>query len=220
MAPRARGFTLLELMLAFALLGLLMALVAGSLGLATKSWDAGEARIDRVGQMRITETLLRSQFSQLHPWRWKKAQGSPLAFVGENERVRFVAPLVARAGQGGVSWFQLGLEAGTEHPRLVLRRLVPDSSLLAFPDFGEAEKTVLAENIAELKFRYFGREGKLATGQEPTWRDTWEDPDRLPMLIELKVKPANGEPWPELLTAPMVGGEAGCRWDSFHQRCR
>ncbi|CAG1011565.1 hypothetical protein BURK2_04301 [Burkholderiales bacterium] len=217
---RIRGFTLLEMMLAFALLGMLMALVAGSLGLASRSWDAGEARTDSVGQMRIAESFLRAQFSQLQPWRWKKTQGAPLAFSGEAERVRFVAPLVARAGQGGISWFQLALEPGKKHSRLMLRRLVPDGSLTGFPDFAEAETTVLAEGIAAIKLRYFGREGRAAAGAEPSWRDAWEDPDRLPMLIELQVRPAQGPAWPLLAAAPMVGAEAACRWDNFQQRCR
>lgn len=218
--PEQRGFTLLELLLAFALLGIVMLLVGGALRLAARSWDAGEAQVETVGQMRIAENFLRQQLSQLYPWRWKKAQGMPLAFKGGAESLSYTAPLVARAGQGGISWFHLSLEPSGETHRLVLRRLVPDSSLLAFPDFAEAEKTVLAEEISDLKLRYFGREGRATAVQEPTWRDTWEDPDRLPILIELKVKPRRGLSWPELLVAPMVGSESGCRWDSFHQRCR
>lgn len=220
MRTRVGGFTLLELILAFALLGMVMLLVGGALRLATNSWDAGEKHIDQVGQMRIAEVFLRKQFSELQPWRWKKAQGTPLAFLGEADRVRFTAPLVARAGQGGMSWFQLALEPGAAGQRLVLRRLVPDRDLLSFPDFGEAEKTVLAERVAEIKLRYFGNEGRQAVAQEPSWREVWEDPDRLPMLIELKVRPVNGASWPELLVAPVVGSEASCRWDSFYQRCR
>jgi len=220
MQEAQRGFTLLELILAFALLGMVMLMVGSALRMATRSWDAGETHIDNVGQMRIAEGFLRQQFSQLHPWRWKKAQGAPLAFKGEVERLRYTAPLVARAGQGGISWFQLSLEQSGEAKQLVLRRLVPDSSLLAFPEFGDAEKTVLADRVADLKLRYYGREGRAAEAQEPTWRDTWEDPDRLPMLIELKIKPEKGLAWPELLVSPMVGNESGCRWDSFLRRCR
>lgn len=220
MHRRQGGFTLLELMLAFALLGMVMLLIGGALRMATQSWDAGETHVDRVGQMRIAENFLRQQFSQLHPWRWKKAQGAPLAFKGETERLRYTAPLVARAGQGGISWFQLSLESAGESRQLVLRRLVPDPGLLGFPEFAEAEKTVLAEGISEVKLRYYGREGRTAEAQEPTWRDTWEDPERLPMLIELKVRPEKGLAWPELLVAPMVGSESGCRWDSFNRRCR
>ncbi len=214
------GFTLLELMLAFALLGMVMLLVGGALRLATRSWDAGETHVDSVGQMRIAEGFLRKQFSQLHPWRWKKAQGTPLAFKGEAQRVRYTGPLVARAGQGGISWFQLSVESSGEAQQLVIRRLVPDSDLLSFPEFGDAEKTVLADRISELRIRYYGREGRVAELQEPTWRDTWEDPERLPMLIELKIKPEKGLIWPELLVAPMVGNDSGCRWDSFLRRCR
>lgn len=220
MRCRAQGFTLLELILAFALLGMMMLLVGGALRLAIHSWDAGEEHIDTVGQMRIAEDFLRRQFSQLSPWRWRKVQGTPLAFVGEAERLRFTAPLVARAGQGGVSWFQLGLEPGGEARRLVLRRMVPDRDLLAFPEFDEGETTILAEQIAEIRLRYFGSAGRQAAAQPPTWREVWDDPDRLPMLIELKVKPTKGAAWPELLVAPMVGSEAGCRWDSFHRLCR
>jgi general secretion pathway protein J len=216
-----RGFTLLELLLALALLGLVLAVVFGALRLSSRSWDSGEDRMERVGQMRIAESFLRSQFNQLFPWRFQKAQGTPLAFTGESDRVRFAAPLVARAGLGGISWYQLAIEeGGKEGKRLVLRRLVPDTDLTAFPDFGEAEKTILAEGVSEIELHYFGREGNQATATEPTWRDHWEDPIRLPSLVRLNIKAAQGPLWPELLLVPMVSGDAGCRWDSFHQMCR
>ena len=54
----------------------------------------------------------------------------------------------------------------------------------------------------------------------PTWRDHWDDPQILPLLIRVEVVPASGAPWPQLVVEPRIAPEAGCRaWDSNRNRC-
>ena len=44
---RVAGFTLLELLIAMSLLGFILALLFAGMRLGARSWDAGEARVEK-----------------------------------------------------------------------------------------------------------------------------------------------------------------------------
>ena len=72
--------------------------------------------------------------------------------------------------------------------------------------------------IAQLKFSYFGRDADANDAVEPTWRDRWDDPQILPLLIRMDVKTAQGASWPTLVVEPRIAPDAGCRgWDAKPQ---
>jgi hypothetical protein len=79
---------------------------------------------------------------------------------------------------------------------------------------------VLAEDIAELRFGYFGRDPDSNDASDPTWRERWEDPQILPLLIRIDVKPAKSQAWPTMIVEPRLAPEAGCRsWYAVRNRC-
>ena len=79
---------------------------------------------------------------------------------------------------------------------------------------------MLAEGIAELRFGYFGRDAGANAVDKPTWRDRWEDRQRLPLLVRVDVKPQKGPAWPTLVVEPRRSPEAGCpAWDPGLSRC-
>ncbi|HEY5310320.1 MAG TPA: hypothetical protein VIK97_17530, partial [Casimicrobiaceae bacterium] len=103
---------------------------------------------------------------------------------------------------------------------LVLDRTIPDLSALDMPKFDESQRSVLADDIKEMKIGYFGRDSDATVDNTPTWRDRWDDAQQLPMLIRIDVTPAKGQAWPTLVIAPRAAPEAGCRgWDAGHGRC-
>jgi hypothetical protein len=71
-----------------------------------------------------------------------------------------------------------------------------------------------------VRFAYFGRDAGAAIAITPTWRDRWDDTQRLPDLIRIDVKPATGTPWPTLVIEPRLSPEVGCAsWNPVAQRC-
>ena len=46
--------------------------------------------------------------------------------------------------------------------------------------------------IAELAISYFGRDENATDADAPTWRDRWDDKQRLPLLVRIEVKPEKG----------------------------
>ncbi len=217
---RMRGFTLIELMLALVLMAGMGSILYGSLNLAARSWDGGEAKAGQVSDMRATASYLRAQLSEQYPQRMWKAVDLPLLFAGEQGELRYAAVLPERVAGGGVYYFRLAVVRTGEKSQLVQERVVPDVAALQEPEFRDAERSVLADDIAELKIGYFGRDANAADVDAPTWRDRWEDRQRLPLLLRLDVQPVKGAAWPTLVVEPRRSLEAGCPvWDRGQNRC-
>jgi general secretion pathway protein J len=212
----AQGFTLLELTIALVLVALIGAVLYGSLSLAGDSWNRGEAKVQRVSEMRSAEDFLRRTLTSQHPLRFQKVVEKPLYFLGTRDALSYAAALPGRAG-GGMYYFRL---TAAGDGRLMLARMIPDYNAQALPDFGNAESNVLADGIAAVKFGYFGRDPGSADTVPPTWRDRWDDPQRLPDLIRIDVTPTNGAAWPTLVVEPRIAPEVGCTsWNPGQRRC-
>ena len=75
--------------------------------------------------------------------------------------------------------------------------MIPDLEAAALPKFDEAERSVLADDIKAIAIGYFGRDAGAARTTPPTWRERWDDPHRLPLLIRIDVTPAKARSaWP------------------------
>lgn len=216
---RAAGFTLLELLIAMALLGFILALLFGGMRLGARSWDAGELRAENTTHLALLQGFLRRTLSQTVPYRWKKKPDADMAFIGEPDRVKLVAPIAVRLGPGGLYLLSLELARDNDGSQLVMKRIIPDSESADFTALDDAEKVVLAEHVEALDFAYYGAETREA---EPQWQDRWENrdtPQRLPYLIRMRVKFSDGRVWPDLVVAPLIGPNTGCVWDSSTSRC-
>lgn len=213
------GFTLLELTIALLLLALMSALLYGTLSLSANSWDRGEAKAAQTSDMRLTEEFLRQALTAQHPLRFHKVADQPLYFQGARDSLAFAAALPGRAG-GGVYYFRVSVTPWGDTSRLTMARAIPDYAATALPEFTEAEQSVLADRIGEVRFGYFGRDPDSNDANAPTWRERWDDPQILPLLIRIDVKPVTGLPWPTLIVEPRIAAEAGCRaWDFNRNRC-
>lgn len=217
----ARGFTLLELTIAMVLLALMAAMMFGSLSFAGRSWDGGEAKAAQVNEMRQTEEYLRAQLGSQFPLRARKVAEFPLHFAGDRDEMRYAAALPSRVAEGGVYYFRIAVVREGDKSLLVQERMIPEPDALDAPEFRDAARSVLADGIAELKIGYFGRDPGAAETEAPSWRDTWDDTQRLPLLVRIDIVPVKGPAWPQLVVEPRHAPEAGCRaWDAARQRCR
>ena len=219
MQHREHGFTLIELSVALVLLALISSVLYGSLSLAGTSWNRGEAKAQQTDEMRLTEGFLRRTLTSQHPLRMHKALAQPLYFQGTRDTLAYAAALTGRAG-AGMYYFRVAVAANGDNSRLTLSRVIPDYAATQLPDFGN-DTSVLADGIAEVRFGYFGRDAGASTLVSPTWRDSWNDPQRLPDMISVDVIPALGAPWPTLLVEPRLSPEVGCPtgWNPAAQRC-
>jgi len=212
------GFTLIELVIALTLLAVMMTLLWGSLDFAVRSWDTGEARAAQAAQRRLSENFLRREMTSLFPMRWRDPTAVKLAFEGERDRVRFASTRAAGTSAPGISIVGLALEENSEtrNRDLVMRRALPPADAKDFSALDEGERTVLVPGVERAEFSYFGTENDLVEGN---WRDTWDIATRIPQLVKLKVKLADGQQLPDFVVAMELGEEAGCFENSFQRTC-
>ena len=214
------GFTLLELLIAMTLLGFILTLLFGSMRLGSRSWDAGEQRSSNSTHLALVQGFLRRELTQIYPFRWKKKVNTELAFEGESNKLRFVAPIAVRLGPGGLYLVSLEQVRDKDGSQLVMKRRIPESDSSDFSALDSIEDkdnlVVLAEQVEAVNFAYFGAETKDA---EPQWQDKWDNAKLLPYLIRIRVKFSNGRNWPDLVVSPLVGPDTGCMWDDKTNRC-
>ncbi len=216
---RHNGFTLIELTVALVLLALIGSVLYGSLSLAGKSWNGGEAKSQQTDEMRLSESFLRRTLTAQHPLRFHKVVEQPLYFLGTRDSLAYAAALPGRAG-GGMYYFRVAVVPNGDSSRLTLTRVIPDYAAQQLPSFDGADYSVLAEGIAAVRFGYFGRDPGAADSVTPTWRERWDDPQRLPDLIRVDVTPLQGLPWPTLIVEPRLLPETGCpSWNPVARRC-
>jgi general secretion pathway protein J len=217
---RANGFTLLEVLVAMALLALMAGLLAGSLSLTGRSLEGGEQKAEATSSMRLAMEYLRTQIESQHPLRLRKVADTPILFVGERDAIQFAAAVPARVAGAGIWYYRLALGANGDKKPLTLERMVPDVNALDPPDFRDADRSILADDVEELRIGYLGRDAMATEGLAPTWRDRWDDKQRLPTMVRIDIKPRGQAAWPTLYAAPRPGPEAGCRaWDINLQKC-
>lgn len=215
-----RGFTLIELLIALTLMTLMTAVLFGSLRLAGKSWDTGDARAEATSNMRLTEQFLRTQIEEQHPQRMKRIVEFPLLFGGGSDELTYAAALPARVQGGGVWLYHLHVAKVGDKSSLVLDRMLPDIAAATMPQFSSPDQSVLADNISEIKLQYYGRDDGADVSMDPTWRDRWDSRQSLPLEIRIDVTPAHAAPWPTIFASPRNAAESGCRgYDYSRQRC-
>lgn len=98
---KQRGFTLIELLIAMTLLAFILTLLFAGLRLGSRSWDAAELRTGESERLRVAHGVIRNELAQAYPMKWRNVVDAGIAFSGEADAVRFVAPLPVRIGEGG-----------------------------------------------------------------------------------------------------------------------
>ena len=216
---RQAGFTLIEVVVAMALLGTMMLLLYSGLTFGLRSWDSADANGRRTADRRIAENFLRREIGETFPMRFKDPMTLKLAFEGKENSLRFVSARPAGISAMGLSLVGIELEndPAKRTRNLVMRRAMPDDEAKDFAPLERGERTVLFEGIDAVVFDYFGAENDFT---DPKWSEAWDHAGRIPQLIRIRIRTATGDMLPEMVVRLMLGEEAGCLESAFQRVCR
>lgn len=201
---RRTGFTLLELLIAITLLGLLMAGLLGGLRLGARAWDIGAERLDESARLLTVHAFLEARLDHAMPiYVADDRDREVLAFTGESDRLTLLTTLPDQLGPG-LHRLTLGLAGQGPQARLVVawRPFSPRGND-ASAEADDGGRRVLLRGVERLEFGYFGAVGQET---EPSWHPTWQDEDLLPTLVRLRLQFAPGDRrvCPELVVRPMI----------------
>ena len=216
----SRGFTLLELLISLALIGLMVVLLFGALRFASKAWDSGEARLERDTTIGLAWQYLSDRFREARKLSVPVASlsGSHFFFEGEAEAVEFVSPMPAYLGSGGLYIIRLQKAHREGREQLILRRWLYHPEVMS----GQSElpqwqplsedgpyrigkerpelrawysESVLVDELKGLRFSYYGRQEPA--DEEGQWNDDWLERRQLPLLVRMEIEDEKGA-WPEM----------------------
>ena len=171
---RSAGFTLVEMLIALSIFGMLTAAGVTLLSVTARTQQTSDRLLAELGEMRRVGALLNADLAQAAPRLYRNGEGRPQrAFAGGAGD----APLLLTFVRGGwdsgdgatVQRVAYRLRQGRLE-RLGFARVDGDSPALAVP---------LLDGVTALRLRYRDEEGE--------WQDRWNpsDPARLPSAVEL-----------------------------------
>lgn len=189
----ARGFTLVEVIIAASLASLVMLGIISAVRTFGTSLTKAEDRVERIDEMRLASEylrqLLQTVVSDLH-------QPLPdgtlrVYYQGEAQHLQFLTDVPPRHGLGGMSLVDLSLAANGDDSDLVMRVVpwVPQPERMAALD--DARPEILIPQVTALQWRYRHPE----TGE---WSEQWADPDKVPDAVRLDIA-RSGQAWPPLI---------------------
>lgn len=171
-----QGFTLVEMLIALVIFGMITAAGVTLLTLTVRTQESSERVLETVGALRRTDALLNADLAQAAPRIRRNGDGQPVpAFTGGNGSEALLFAFVRRGWEDETA-FRSSLQR-VEY-RLTNGRL-ERWRYDAVDGEGRATAMPLLERVRRVQLRYRDRDG--------AWRDRWDptEPSRLPVAVEL-----------------------------------
>jgi general secretion pathway protein J len=177
-----RGFTLIEALVALALMGLVLSALANLTGQWLPNWNRGLDRIQRSELISIALQRVADDLAEALYVPTSSAEKQPF-FTGSEQSVTFVRTALGPNAGPGLDVVHLGETTDREglatvRSRTKFRPLRSDASPSNQFHFGEP--VVLLRAPYRLSFAY--------AGEDKEWQSSWRDPEKLPAKIRLTVR--------------------------------
>lgn len=199
---RARGFTLIEVIVATSLLALGLALAFASLRGAARSTVRAEAAAQREERLRAVQGFLRAQLTAAMPipFEFDADTGQANFLRVTPTKLEYVASMPGYLSRGGPYLQTLELVPGERGQRLQFQHQMLGTEGPLKP---EREPLVLLDGIADARFEVRNID---QNGQVQAWESRWEVSSQLPPMLRLRLRFTDpAQPWPEFVVAPRLG---------------
>ncbi len=190
-AHATAGFTLLEMLVALAILALFASALPQAYGLVRRTW-ALSAGLSRDNPEQTARAFLSARISETTPVFDRKSDGDEVAFTGGEDSLSFVAPLLHAPKGGGLYRFRIFIAPDANGRSALMVSLEPHGTPQTQDGFGAAPSAPDVQRLAPaaaLRLRYYGRPAPRETAQ---WLSTWSRVDALPDLVEIGLSRENG----------------------------
>jgi len=169
------GFTLLELIISIALIGIIVLIIAGAMRLGFRSVDSGEKKIESLERMRASLNIIDSQIQSEIPLTYDDEGGRKYYFKGERGFMQFPTNYSIWGGEIGYVVAAYKVESGDNGKEV----LYVSENIIGIE--GKRD-TKLFDAFEMIYFEYFFKD---PTEEEGKWVDQWTDDVNIPEKIKL-----------------------------------
>jgi general secretion pathway protein J len=177
---RARGFTLMEVLIALAIVGLLLVIAFGGLRVALLAWQKGEDRAEAHQHVRALAVTLARALGAAYPYRGAKGEAPEVVmlFNGAERRLEFVTQTPPLPLQAPIAFTAvvIALEEDNEPGLVVRERALPNRD-----PFTKGEVVMRDPGVTSLVFKFQNDDGE--------WVDTWDGQETksVPRAVQLRL---------------------------------
>ena len=174
-----KGFTLLEMLVSFALIGIIAAIIAGALKSGLDAVDKGDRKIESLERLRSSAHIISAQLQSQLPLTFLDDDGKrKFYFSGNRETLDF--PTTYSIWKGLRGYVQVQYTINTDEND---RRYVTASERMIGSD--HTIDTLLFTELDDAHFEYFFRDP--LNKEHTDWVQEWEDQDTIPEKIKVQV---------------------------------
>ncbi len=184
-----RGFTLIEVVVAFAIVALVTVGAFSALGVGIAAWTRGNAAVDRLRDRHTAVRLAREQLQAALPL---VGAGGVLAFSGAPDRIDFVSATSIADGPSSIPrWIRWNWEPSVGPDRGGALE-VSEHRILSPENVPETDPYWTGRLFAAggVEFRYF-QDG--SGGLERGWVERWDPRDGLPAAVAIRFAAPDGD---------------------------
>jgi prepilin-type N-terminal cleavage/methylation domain-containing protein len=177
---RSRGFTLVELLIALAIVGLLLTIAFSGLRVALAAWTRGEDRAEAHQHVRAIAFTMARALGAAYPYRAAKSEAPEVVmlFNGAAQRLEFVtqAPPLPLRTPVAFTAVVISLESGDEQGLVVRERPLPNRD-----PFTKGEIVMRDPSVTSLTFKF--------QNEDSEWVETWDGQEMkaIPQGVQLSV---------------------------------
>lgn len=209
---REAGFSLVELLVSLAVMGLMASLLLSGLVTGRRAWDRVDQRTRASEDVAAAQSLLRTLIRRLYPQGSLRGSRPFVQFFGDEHRMLFQSAPTDAEAPAPPRFYRLSLSAGGA------LMLESRHGTARDPD-RMTDSATITRDVRSVEFSYFGR--ALPDGQ-PRWRPRWQDQPVPPQAIRVRLTYAPGDRrrWPELIAQPAATIDTLCVYAISNGRCR
>jgi len=201
-----KGYSLLELVIALALLGFIAVAMMGGVQFGARAWEVSEVKVESVERMQGAQRLLRTLLQRAMPRELDPSFAIDLdLFHGTARSLAFTASASSAFGAEGLTRFELRVDGEPGALQLLMTWQSANKS-------GGSRSQALISGAESIAIAYAERDqtGGLV------WSDAWQDRSGAPQLVSIKATfPRNsGRAWPPFVARTRITHDPLCVYNA------
>lgn len=211
---RQCGFTLIEVLVALALMAMIATILITSLQIGGMAWQRVTRTTSQNDDIAQTQDFLRRRLSTLYPYAGDSDHARRSALLSANEGYLEFTSDAPDAVDSGMTRYRLSVDRSSGDLEVQSRSDIDGS----FPEVDRWATERLLRHVDSFAVQFW----QPANGSPGRWVDRWDDLTLVPPLIRIDIAFSANDPrqWPPLYIESRVTTSINCEFDVVSRQCR